>query len=186
MAGVLALVAAGALACSDETGGTPTAGSTTQTPPPTSASRATLPPFPGGSSTVTSEPSGGQGGPLAGTDPCTLSAQAAGQVNAGTGSPSSFGDGRGCDYQGDDVTLQVVIYDSQGLDDVVSSGQPTQVYIGTHQAQRGKEPPNLCVINIATGKTSRVDVIVGARGDQSQACQVATQAAMALEPSLPK
>jgi uncharacterized protein DUF3558 len=186
MAGVLALVAGAALACSDETAGTPSPTSTSQAPPATTSSRATLPPFPGGSSTSTTEPSGGQGGPLAGTDPCTLSAQAAAQVNAGTGSPGDVGLGRQCRYQANGITLTVAIFDTQGLDDVVSSGQPQEIDLGSHRAKRGKEPPNLCVINIGTSDTSRVDVIAGARGDQSKACQVATQAATALEPSLPK
>jgi hypothetical protein len=185
MAGVLALVAAGALACSDETAGTPNAVSTSQ-PPTTTPSRATLPPFPGGGSTSATEPSGGQAGPLAGTDPCTLSAQAAAQVNAGTGSPANVGDGRQCQYQANGITLQVSIFDALGLDDVVSSGQPQKIQLGSHQAKKGLEPPNLCAINIGTSDTSRVDVVVGARGDQSKACQVATQVATALEPSLPR
>jgi hypothetical protein len=186
MAGVLALVAGAALACSDETTGTPSAASTSQAPPGTTTGRATLPPFPGGSSTSTTVPSGGQAGPLADTEPCTLSAQAAAQVNAGTGTPGDVGLGRQCRYQANGITLSVAIFDTQGLDDVVSSGQPQKFQLGSHQAMRGQEPPNLCVINIGTGDTSRVDVIAGARGDQSKACQVATQAATALEPSLPK
>lgn len=145
-----------------------------------------LPSFPGGSTGTSTAPSGGQGGPLASTDPCTLSAQAAAQANAGTGSPQDVGEGRQCRYQGDGVTLRVTIFDTQGLDDVVSSGSPQKIQIGGHQAMRGQEPPSLCVISIGTSDSSRVDVVAGARGDQNKACQVATQVATALEPSLPR
>ena len=186
MAGVLALVAAGAMACTNDTTGSPTAASTGQTQPGTSSSRMPLPSFPGGGSSSTGSPSGGQGGPLASTDPCTLSAQAAAQADAGTGTPQNTGDGRQCRYQANGITLEVTIFDTQGLNDVVSSGQPKKIQIGGHEALQGQEPPSLCVINIGTSATSRVDLVAGARGDQSKACQVAEQVATALEPSLPR
>ncbi|TDQ05443.1 uncharacterized protein DUF3558 [Labedaea rhizosphaerae] len=183
MAGVLALVAAGALACSDETAGTPSAASTSQSQTPPSS--ATVPPFPV-TTTPSTEPSGGQGGSLAGSDPCTLSAQAAAQVDAGTGTPSTLGDARVCGYQANGVTLKVGIFDALGLDDIVSAEQPTKTQVGSHQARKWLSPPSLCVISLGVGDASRVDVMAGARGDQTKACQVATQAATALEPSLPK
>jgi hypothetical protein len=67
----------------------------------------------------------------------------------------------------------------------VRSGQPTKITVGGHQAVQSIEPPSLCMINISTSDTSRVDVLVGARGDQKKACQVASQVASAIEPSLP-
>lgn len=183
MSGLLAVVAVIGAACSNETAGQPTPGSTSQAPT-TSSNRIPLP-FPSTSSASTQPSTGGQAGPLASTDPCTLSAQAATQVSAGAGTASDLGEGRACRYQANGITLEVTIYDTQGLKDVVSSGQPQQTKIGGHDALRGQEPPNLCVINMSTGDTSRVDVVAGARGDQTKACQVATQAATAIEPSLP-
>lgn len=186
----MAPVAAG---CTSRTSGEPvgraTAPLSSSTQPPTMTtprSRIPLPPLPGGGgSPSTTSSASVPSGPLAGTDPCALSARPATQVNAGQGRRGKVGDDRVCRYQNNGITLYVTIYDTLGLDDVVSSGEPTHTRIGRHQALRNEEPPGLCVVNIGTGATSRVDVIAGARGDQHKACQVATQVSTALEPSLP-
>jgi hypothetical protein len=180
---VTALVTVGAAACSDKTGGEAT-GVSTASPGTTSSSRAPLPTdgLPTGSSEPSSDPSGSS--PLESVEPCQLSQGVAAQLDLGTGAKQELVGVRYCRYHASSTTLDVEVYLKSGIEDYVGTSA-TQTKIGEHDALVAKEALGQCSVVLGVTDNSRVDVVAGTQGDQSKSCELATQVATALEPSLP-
>src|SRR5690349_6882033 len=108
MAAVLAAVAAGALACTDEPTGPPTAGTTT----PQQTTNGSGLPFPTGSMTTEPTETSGSGGnsPIAGKDPCDVAQPVRQQLNAGTGTASELAGVPHCRFTSADFALDVALY----------------------------------------------------------------------------
>jgi hypothetical protein len=183
LAAVLAAVAAGALACTDETTGQPTPGTTTATQP--SATGPSIP-FPSGSlPTGTTQPSDGGGGtsPLAGKKACEVAQPVQQQLNAGNGDEADLAGVPHCRFTGAEFALDVAIYPENGLKDY--QGDAKQITVGSHEGLRATDSLGVCTVAIGVSDTSRVEVNA-TKSDGSDACGLAMQGATALEPSLPR
>lgn len=180
---VLAAVLFGLVACSSGTVGTATP---TQGGGPATGS--------GGGSTSSSS-SSGSGDSLASIQPCDLpSSSVLAQLQLtkiGSGTDSGA---RSCRWQKpvdingiNGYTASVDIRDSQGLSDVNTDGYTvTDDTVGSHQAKELQSSAlGDCIIAIGVTDSSRVDVTANAGTDASQACDVVSQLAKAVEPQLP-
>jgi len=83
--------------------------------------------------------------------------------------------------------VDVNIRDSQGIDSVNDGGKgtiPSQV--NARQAVLVPTGETNCVVAMAVGSTSRVDITVTSAADSTKACDTASQVAKIVEPKLPK
>lgn len=184
------LVAAGVLglaACSSPQPGTalPTGGLPSSS---TGAGQST-------STTPVTPSSGGSVGTSA-IEPCSL--LGAGDIaEYGTfGEPAkeNLGGDRVCGYQRerksaseDVLTISIDVRDQQGVKDVtdIGGGVTTGNVHGRKAAQTEGPASSACILALAVGEGSRVDVSVNA-GDSKKACEIATKVADIVEPKLPK
>ena len=81
--------------------------------------------------------------------------------------------------------LTVGIFDTLGIDDVVSQRPKKTIDVAGRPAARFVGPLSACAIALDVSETSRVDVVVSANGDTDKGCAVALRAAARVEPKLP-
>ncbi|MGH3952202.1 MAG: DUF3558 family protein, partial [Pseudonocardiaceae bacterium] len=180
---LLPLLAAGVLgvgACSEEPGtAEPTPGTATGQP----------------SGTTTERP--GQGSASLAIDPCslldtgTLEKMFSGFVPFKDGDASDSAGARGCTWYPDRETasdpgirVDVGVRDSQGVREARDAGGGVEMGdVQGRPAARVPIPPSGCIIALAVGENSRVDIIVG---EHDRACDFAGQVADIVEPKLPK
>ena len=129
-------------------------------------------------------------------DPCSL-LSASDLASYGTfGEPrkrEAFG-ARSCGYlmkaQGasdSHLGVDVNVRDSQGIDTVNDSGKgtiPSQV--NNRQAVVVPTGNTGCILAMAVGSASRVDISITSAADSTKACDTASQVAKIVEPKLPK
>jgi hypothetical protein len=173
--------------CSEQTGGTPTAGGdgtvdrtiTTDPEAPTETGEP--------SSTGGEEPSG-----LADVDPCGLVDQAGlDSLGLTGGEEKEIGGARVCRWRHDGAsldesfTVSVEVFDSNGLADLAENTDVQQLpKVGGHDAVSFVDAAGVCGVSLGVGEDARVDsTAVG--GDQQQGCRLATQLATLVEPKLP-
>jgi hypothetical protein len=173
--------------CSEQTGGTPTAGGdgtvdrtiTTDPDAPTESSEP--------SSTGGDEPSG-----LADVDPCGLVDQAGlDSLGLTGGEEKEIGGARVCRWRHDGAslnesfTVSVEVFDSNGLADLAENTNVQQLpKVGAHDAVSFVDAAGVCGVSLGVGEDARVDsTAVG--GEQQQGCRLATQLATLVEPKLP-
>jgi hypothetical protein len=82
--------------------------------------------------------------------------------------------------------MDVAVFDTRGIKDVVASGQIKQVpKIGRHEAVQSFGGVDSCAISMAITETSRVDTSSAAGGNTTKSCEIAMQVARLVEPKLP-
>ncbi|CAM3859574.1 DUF3558 domain-containing protein [Kibdelosporangium persicum] len=183
-------VTVSAVGCTAETGGSPTPGNTQST---SETARPTLPGGGGSSSSLPPTSGGGAGrtSPIENTDPCAL-------LSAADRSTLSLKDGavtdgstdvdKGCRWhssQQGDHSVQIDIYAELGTKDVQATGGVKSIAdVGKHKAVQYNFGTT-CTISLAITDSSRVDVRVGAAGDNQKACAMVQQVAQLVEPKLP-
>lgn len=133
-----------------------------------------------------------QEGPGGSTDlePCDLlPAAGATQLGLTEGTATEIGQGRACRWRfegatlDDSFTVDLVIYDERGIDDVVGTNiVPTT--IGGHDAVTFNDSTGGCIVSIAVGDAARVDSLATG-GNLQRGCELANQLAAAIEPQLP-
>jgi len=172
----MAAAVLGLAGCAQETSGTARPDPTSD---PTTTSEQADPP-------TSSEEEGG----LTDVEPCDLlPASGATQLGLTEGTESSIGQGRGCRWRfegaslDDSFTVDLVLYDERGIDDVVGT-DIVPATIGGHDAVRFKDSTEGCIVSIAVGDTSRVDSLATG-GNLQRGCELADQLAVAVEPQLP-
>ena len=158
----VAVAIVGLSACASQSSGTPSATSTTSSAPTSS----------GGS---TSGPTS-----LASVDPCSLLTQAQ-LANNGVppGESVPAAGGRACRWHRPDdgatidgYDIQVVIYNDAGLDQLHTGGGPVSNYpVGQYQGELYQNrADNICIVSVATSKTSRADISVNSNVSFDQGC----------------
>lgn len=175
---LVAVLTLGLAGCATETPGDATAGDSPNAP--------TIP----GGDPGTEAPTGPTSEPAdAGTadlEPCdllTTAEQAKFDVDGGVA--DEVGVARACEWQSNEHTITVGVFDDLGLDDVVSKTPAKPLKVGSHDAVQATGGVSTCAIAIGVTETSRVDVAGVAGGDMTKACAVAKQAAELVEPKLP-
>ncbi len=174
--------------CSEQTGGTPTAGGDTGTT--VDRTITTDPDAP----TESSEPSTGGEDPsgLADVDPCGLVDQSGlDSLGLTGGEEKEIGGARVCRWRHDGATLNesftvsVEVFDSNGLADLAENTEVQQLpKVGSHDAVSFVDAAGVCGVSVGVGEDARVDsTAVG--GDQQQGCALATRLATLVEPKLP-
>ena len=167
----LPLVAAAAIvglsACSSQDQGNPVGTSTTATAPATSSAS-------GGTS-------------LASVDPCSLLTQTQVQNNGlMAGQTVTAANGRGCRWvrpdsgsSVDGYNIQIVIYNTLGLDQLVTTGGQVSDYpVGKYQGKLFQDSSlNNCVVSVGTSSTSRVDIYVNSSVSLAQGCSLVKEVA---------
>jgi Protein of unknown function (DUF3558) len=186
LASLVTILAATAVGCSDDsTLGNPMPEQTSSGASSAGVSTSTRPSATGSGS------AGSVNGPLGNIDPCSLLADsAASGLGLGQGKPHqvSGSSARLCRWQASgSYTVGVVIYDSQGLKDLVGTDRTDLPAIGKHQTVRYVGADNsVCVVAFGITDSSRVDVqAADNRGDMDKACDAAIQVAQRVEPQLP-
>jgi len=181
----LALVLAGATACSDKTNGSAVPGGPTgeQTGSSTTTSK--------GTSSPRTSTSGGTI-PVTGKDPCSLlTASAKAQLGlSGNGERSDLAGAPGCkwkrrDTSGDLNLFTVDILEKLGVKDVPASAKQIPDIDG-HKAVQGSDigGPGSCTVAIGVTDKSRVDNTVTAGTDTQKSCDLALQLAKLVAPEL--
>lgn len=171
----LALVMLGVAACSNQTGGQPTAGSTTDGGAPTATT-----------STSGSTSSGGTGS-LPVDQPCTLlsSADLTQLGVSSPGSTDSIGTAHACELDTAADHIIIAIRTNVGLSQFQASGGTIQdITIGSHAAKQVVDNTGSCVIGIGVNDSSRVDVTATGDGTTNP-CPIATDVANLVAPRLP-
>ncbi len=166
------------------------AGCTTKEPG--SASPVSTPSAPASSEGSTSANPGGA--TTSSLDPCSL-LSASDLASYGTfGEPrTQQADGaRSCGYilntqnaSDPQLSVSVDIRDSQGIDSAGKGKSPIPSQVNGRKAAVIPVGSQSCILAMAVGDTSRVDLSVGA-DDSTKACDVATKVANIVEPKLPK
>jgi hypothetical protein len=132
-----------------------------------------------------------EAGGLTDVEPCDLLpvSETTQQLGLSEGTPSEIGQGRACRwrYEGatldDSFTVDLVLYDERGIDDVVGTNiVPTT--IGGHDAVTFNDSTGGCIVSIAVGDTARADSLATG-GNLQRGCELASQLAAAIEPQLP-
>lgn len=170
----MAAVVLGLAGCAEETSGT-------ARPDPVPTTTATEQ-----SQTTTGEGPGGSND----VEPCDLlPASGATQLGLTEGTETEIGQGRACRWRfegatlDDSFTVDLVIYDERGIDDVVGTNiVPTT--IGGHDAVTFNDSTGGCIVSIAVGDASRVDSLATG-GNLQRGCELANQLAAAVELQLP-
>ena len=177
----LAIIALAVTGCTSTQGGTPSPAATTSG----AASSGTSSAGPGGAATTS-------------LDPCSLllvSDLTSYGTFVGPNKREEFG-ARSCGYvkqtqHASDAQLgvDVNIRDSQSVDTVNDlGGGITKGKVNGRASVLAAGSPDLgsCVLALAVGSTSRVDIFITSAADTKQACDVATKVADNVEPRLPK
>lgn len=168
----MAAAVLGLAGCAEETSGS-------ARPDPTSDSTTTT------TTTEQEEPSG-----TTDVEPCDLlPASGAAQLGLTEGTATEIGQGRACRWRfegatlDDSFTVDLVIYDERGIDDVTGTNiVPTT--IGGHDAVTFNDATGGCIVSIAVGDASRVDSLATG-GNLQRGCELASLLAAAVEPQLP-
>lgn len=128
-------------------------------------------------------------------DPCSLlnAGQLAKYGTFSTGKPKNLGGARGCDFgkelksaSDDTAGVTVAIRDTQSVDEVNDLGEGVQAgNVGGGREAARTSGHGSCIISLAVGPNSRVDVgAVAASSDE--ACQIADYVVGIVEPKLPE
>ncbi|MEU4739801.1 DUF3558 domain-containing protein [Actinosynnema sp. NPDC023658] len=130
-----------------------------------------------------------RGGPLDGTDPCTLLTKAEAQqvTGAQTAEPvvEELGGAKVCNFSPQSSRLGVGIRTGVGLDAVQANGNVQDVVIGRHQAKQAVGATGSCGIFIGVTESSRVDVVLNSGSPDEDPCPAAMRVAGMVEPRLP-
>ena len=130
-------------------------------------------------------------------DPCSLlAASDLGSFGSSFVGPRKrqAGGARSCGYvkqladaSDEDLSVDVNIRDTQSIESANDAGAGiNRVAVNGRQAAQVPTPPNICVLALAVGANSRVDVTIISK-DTTKACDIATQVATKIvEPKLPK
>ncbi|HEY4453933.1 MAG TPA: DUF3558 family protein [Pseudonocardiaceae bacterium] len=165
---LIVVAAIGLSACSSSNTGNPVADSST-------------PPTTGGSSQTASA------NPLASVDPCSLISQSdesASQLQAGESIPAAGG--RGCRWnrpddgaQLDGYAVQIVIYNSAGVDQLKTAGGTVTDYgVGKYHGKLFQDTPtSYCIVSLGTTSTSRIDMSVNSAQGMDKSCSLAEEVA---------
>jgi hypothetical protein len=168
--------------CSQQTGGSPSAGDDPTGQPGTTEQSSEEP------TTESSEPSGD----FADIAPCELvgDSDLAG-MGLSSGQEKTVGQGtRTCEWRREGPTLNetftvgVALFERVGLDDIVGTDTQRLPNIGSHEAARYTGTTGGCGVSLGVTSTSRVDS-TATGGELEQACQLATELATLIEPKLP-
>jgi hypothetical protein len=82
--------------------------------------------------------------------------------------------------------MNVIIFDSRGIQDVQERGQLKTLTVDGREANQGLSSGGVCAIAIKTGEKSRVDATVSATsGDEKKACDLVGPLAEAVAKNLP-
>ena len=147
-------------------------------------------PTPGSPTSTVPQVGPSRGGPLDGTDPCTLltKAEAEQVTGAQTAEPvvEQLGSAKVCNFSPRQALLGVGIRSTSGLDQVQSNGNVVQdVVIGRHQAKQAVGATGSCGIFIGVTASSRVDVMLNSGNPAEDPCPMAMRVAQLVEPRLP-
>jgi hypothetical protein len=178
------LMVAGLVACSEKTVGQALPSDMTVS----STGAGSGGPFPTGSGRPTSTQPSVPRSPIADVLPCSLlSASEVAELRAGPGKDERVNNARACNFNdGDGFVLGVAIYDELGLEDLVAGSDIKPVpTVGRHKAVQAIGGIDTCGIVIEVTKTSRVDVLGTAGGNEQKSCEIALRAAKLVEPRLP-
>ncbi|PSL58510.1 uncharacterized protein DUF3558 [Saccharothrix carnea] len=131
-----------------------------------------------------------RGGPLDGTDPCTLltKAEAEQVTGAQTAEPvvEQLGTARVCNFSPQTARLGVGIRTTAGLAEVQSNGSLVEEFqIGRHQVKQSVGATGSCGIFIGVTESSRVDVVLNSGSPDVDPCPAALKVAELVEPRLP-
>jgi hypothetical protein len=124
---------------------------------------------------------------MANIAPCSLLTTAeAAALQAGPSKEETLNKARACRFnQNGEFVMSVAIYDELGLDDLVSHGPPKPVTVGKRKALQSFGGIDTCAISLELTKTSRVDTMGTAGGDEERSCDIALRLARLVEPKLP-
>jgi hypothetical protein len=115
-----------------------------------------------------------------------LTAAEVAQLQAGQSKEEKIGSARVCTFaDAPGFVMGVAIYDDLGLDDVVAHGEIKPVSVGRHKAVQSIGGIDTCGVSIEVTKTSRVDTLGTAGGDERKSCDIALRVAKLVEPKLP-
>jgi hypothetical protein len=181
---VLVALVVGLTSCSDKTNGAAVPPTGTTGHESTSAAPTT--------GTSSSKPTSGS--QLAGKDPCSLLPPAGqSQLGISSGEKDTIASARRCRWRlrgpQDTYLFSVLIYDDQGIKDLPSEREITQLpNVGSHQAVQRTESanPGVCAVIMGVTETSRVTTQVTAGTDTQKGCGLAMQLATLVEPELPR
>lgn len=148
------------------------------------------PPTSGASSAAAPPVGPVKGGPLDGTDPCSLltKGEAEQVTGAQTAEPvvEQLGSARVCNFAPRQALLGVGIRTTAGLDQVQSNGNVVQeLVIGRHRAKQAVGATGSCGIFIGVTESSRVDVVLNSGRPDEDPCPSAMRVAELVEPRLP-
>ena len=124
---------------------------------------------------------------MANVSPCSLltSAEVA-SLQSKPGREETLNKGRSCRFtENDGFVMSVAIFDELGLDDLVARNTPKPVTLGARKALQSIGGIDTCAISIELTKTSRVDTLGTANGDEEKSCAIALRVARLVEPKLP-
>lgn len=165
---LIAVAAIGLSACSSTNTGNPVADSST-TPPATSSSQ-----------TPSTDP-------LASVDPCSLISQSdesSSGLQPGESIPAAGG--RGCRWnrpddgaQSDGYAVQIVIYNSTSVDQLVTTGGTVTNYsVDKYHGKLFQDTPtSYCIVSLATTSTSRIDMSVNSAQGMDKSCSLVKEVA---------
>lgn len=124
---------------------------------------------------------------LADVDPCSLitqSDESSSQLNPGYTIPAAGG--RGCRWDRPDdgatidgYTIQIVIYNTAGIDQLnTEGGTVTDYSIDKYQGKVFQDTPTSnCFVSLATTSTSRIDMAVNSGQGMTKSCSLAQEVA---------
>lgn len=176
---LLVVAVIGLSACSAPQPGSPTAEPSTATSVP-----------------ATSAPSSTAGAdPLASVDPCSLlTASELSGNGLRPGKTVTAPGGRACRWERPDdgatidgYVLQVIIYDTAGIDQLNTQGGTVSDYsVGKYQGKLFQDTVgNACIVSLGTSGTSRVDIYVGSRLGLATGCTLVKGVAPAIVSHFP-
>ncbi|MFD9962921.1 DUF3558 family protein [Amycolatopsis sp. NPDC058986] len=151
----------------------------------------------GGPSSPPASASGAPGGSTASLDPCTLVSGSDLSTYGTFDGPAKQDVGAGArdcqlvrqraNASDDTLTVDITVRDNAGLDALPDNGggkKPGTMTSG-RKAVQAPQPPEGCVLALAVGTGSRVDVSI-VSADSAKACDIASKVADVVEPKLPK
>jgi hypothetical protein len=110
------------------------------------------------------------------------------ELQAGLGKEQKLGKARACSFEdAPDFDLGVAIFDDLSIDDVAAVNREVKPLpnIGRHRAVQSIGGIDTCGVSIEVTKTSRVDTLGTAGGDERKSCDIALRVAKLVEPKLP-
>jgi hypothetical protein len=175
IAGLMAMMLMGAVACNSSTQGEPSAQNTAGASQPSFSN-------PTGSSAAS-----GGAGTLPADQPCSLLSSADLQRIEVSGQPTqdAIGTEHACEMDNPDGHIIVGVRADVGLAGFQSSGGTVHdMTVGSHQAREVLGDTGTCLISIGVSDSSRVDVSMTGLGS-SDPCPAALSVAKLVEPKLP-